>query len=1044
MEVEDPESKVFVGDDTVRGITKRDTLVWTLFRHLARGDFRHDFNERVNTRDLITAGDENRFFDIAKRISKKGDVWLRTNFKKYVDKTIFTILQGSFDNVLLPLSPPSTQTTEEFFDEPELLKMVGIDFAGIKQAVSQLEPGAAIQGEFAIPGLDAPRSYTIRSSSYRLGLKGTPGYSQNRNVVQMFREVTGGDKKKFALIVDASGGLPLTEMLNTTLQDPKSKALEGKPPLGGEEFYIIENIENSSDSATKLSNIKKTTGDNPPSLFFLKDKENTVVYPLWDNPQDPKSNIYASLKIVLNRISDDEVEANIIRVDAKGNTLQTFNIGDVANSSNVKNATLAALAVFIDQGMVPESFVYTLIKRMGDWCQALSMLDLDRVYSVLNQDRQPTGETTLRDMLVDTEIGVVTNDRILLAFCILHGLNVFFTSAMDLARLIYFKNNNDVPSGEGLIKRSEELYESAKVLPTVPDLKTTITNTSNALLEETELPTYISKLRNFMSNVGRLRNEFEPLTKQHAESKLKYDNTTTTEVERFNAANAMVSTLAKIQLDIEYNKKTISDLLTQDYPGSPRDTIRIDALRRKLASGARITKSVEIVEGKEILLSVRDDLKQVLAKGNVPNLTALIRTNFKAPNERSQVNYDEILSVIPALRILLPQPQQGGARVDEVFQAIRTRSIRVIPQGTQESTSTINLYKQGSSYIDEKLNAYTVADEFIVTKDDLKVIESIFKDLQRTPKTKYVCLKYLLLMCDIQLNLLYNFKGELKPVETGDEAGILENGTIQRDKIARFMNVSLQLEEASKKHPIKGARNFFKNVAVNTREAEGTHEIKQRLDSIRDLLIQKFTLNADEQPVTLQLERVASDKYEETKVHTGRYREEIVQRLLGPLIIISKKDRLELGDAIETALQGRILDVVNSNEDEGYIATNVAEDAEFIAKKAAQAVARWASVRRPKLNLNNILQSVRTYAGNIRMNELNQVKRPLEPGQNLDPDAKKPKTDDGLKRPLEPDDITDENQQPNPVKRTRIGGRRPLYSRRKTYRRRRSNKTRKQ
>lgn len=1032
-DVQKPDSVLLVGDE-IRGITKRNILVWQLFRHLARGDFRHDFNERVNTRDLITAGDENRFFDIAKRISKKGDVWLRTNFKKYINETIFTILQGSFDRILLPPLEGSS-TTQEFFDEPELLKKIGINYEKLKEDVRKLEPGAAIQEKFVIPEV-IERSYTIRSSSYRLGEKGSTGYSQNRNVAQMFREVTG-DKKKFALIVDASGGLPLTEILNTSQQKDDA--------LGGEEFYIIENIENSSDSATKLTNIKKSAGGNPPSLFFLKDKENTVVYPLWDNQQDPKSNIYASLKIVLNRISDDEVEANIIRVDAEGNTLQTFNIGDVANSSNVKNATLAALAVFIDQGIVPESFVYTLIKRMGDWCQALSMLDLDRVYSILNQDRQFVKEITLRDMLVDTEIGVVTNDRILLAFCILHGLNVFFTSAMDLARLIYFKNNNDLPAGDELDKRSAKLYEDAKVLPPKPDIETRIANASKALLEETELPAYISKLRNFMSNVGRLRNEYESLAKQYNDNKQLYEKTEG--IERFNAANAMVSTVAKIELDIQYNQKTISDLLTQEYPGSPRDTIRIDALRRKLASGARITKSVEIVEAKEILLSVRDDLKQVIAKNNAPNLSALIRTNFTPPTDRSQVNYDEILSVIPALRILLPAPQQGGGNVEKVYRAIRTRSIRVIPNDVNESTSTVNLYKQGSSFIDEKLNAYTVADEFIVTKDDLKVIESIFKDPRQTPNTKYICRKYLLLVCDIQLNLLYSFKGEVKPIETGDDAGILEDGTIQQDKVARFMNRSLQLEEAIKKNPIVGAMDVYKNVLVSTREDEEIPEIEQRLKSIRNSLIQSFTLNAEEQPVTLQLERIASDKYEETKLHAGRYREEIVQRLLGTLTNTTEEERLELGNAIENALQGSILDVVNSNEEEGYIATTVSEDAEFIAKKAAQAVARWASVRRPNKNIESTLQSVRTYATEIRRNELS-LKRSLEPEEDAGPPSVK-RTKMGtneLKRPLEPEEekMTEEGEEPPSAKRTRMGGRRPLYSRHKTYRRPRSKKTRKQ
>lgn len=982
MEVDDD----FVGDDTVRGITKRDEITWRLFRDFARGDFRHDFNEKVNTRDLITPGDENRFFDIAKRISKKGDVWLRTNFRKYVNKTIFDILSKSFDAILPP--PPRTQPpNNDFHHEPQLLGMVGIDFAEIKDAVSKLEPGAAIQRTFTIPGLDAPRSYTIRSSSYRLGLKGIDdvGYSQNRNVTKMFREVTG--KEKFALIVDASGGLPLTEILNTSLN----------PYAPGGEFFIIENIENSSDSATKLTNLKKTTDATrpPPKLSFLKDKENTVVYPLWDNPRDPKSNIYTSLKIVLNRISDDEVEANILQVDAQGNTIQTFNIGDVANSSNVKNATLAALAVFIDQGMVPESFVYTLIKRMGDWCQALSMLDLDRVYSVLNQDRQPTGETTLRDMLVDTEIGVVTNDRILLAFCILHGLNVFFTSAMDLAKLIYFKNNNDVPSGEGLEERSAQLYASAQVLPTVPDITLVIVDECKKIISQTKLPEYILQLRNFMSNVGRLRNEFGPLIKQYNDKKDDYKKTTG--IERFNAANAMVSTLTKIQLDIEYNAKTLNELEARQYPGSQRDTIRINALRKKLDSGGRITKSVEIVEAKEILLAVRDDLKQAVAKG-IANISALFRTNFNPPpqqsrssQERSQANYDEILSVMPLLTVLLPGPQRGGANGDIVYDLIRKRSIRVIPRDTQEFTSTVNLYVQGSSYIDEKLNAYTVADEYIVTKDDLKIFEAFLQQpaTDDPNKAQYVIRKLYLLKCDIQLNKLFTLNGNSEALETGDDPGILEVGALHLNDINDIWNQTLKL---------KADLGF-----PNTNPPQTIEDIRKELMVIREGLIQTFRLNEEELQENTQLESIASSKYTKTVEQAGIYSLEIVQRLLSPLKIVKRnqvnqEEANELGSLIESALQGGILDIVNSDEVSPYNGASVSQGAESVVDKVVEVVALWISVRRPDMeNVNNILESVRTYAQTIRKKELGQM-----------------------------------------------GGRRPLYRRRKTYRRRRSNKTRKQ
>lgn len=988
--------------DEVRGITRRDVITWNLFRNLARGDFRHDFNERVNTRDLIMEGDENRFFEIAKRFSKKGDVWLRTNFKKYVKQTIFDILSNSFDIILPP--PPITQNpVNNFFHEPELLSMVGIDFEGIKTEVKNLKIGAAIEKKFTISEVGT-RDYIIRSSLYRQGARGEDGYKENRNIAQMFREVTG--KNKFALIIDASGGLPLTEILNTSL-DPYE--------LGGE-FFIIENIENSSDSATKLSNLKKTTDANrpPPKLSFLKDKENTVVYPLWNFPQDPKSNIYASLKIVLNRISDDEVEANIIHVDAEGNTIQTFNIGDVANSSNVKNATLAALAVFIDQGIVYESFVYTLIKRMGDWCQALSMLDLDRVYSVLNQDRQLIGDKTLRDMLVDTEIGVVTNDRILLAFCILHGLNVFFTSAMDLARLIYFKNKNDLPEGTVLDERSEELYASAQILPEIPDITSDIVNESNQIISQTDLPKYILQLRNFMSNVGRLRTEFDTLTKQYNDSKQKYK--TSEKIERFNAANAMVSSLAKIQLDIEYNTKTLTELKALQYPGSPRDTIRIDALGKKLASGARITKSVEIVEAKEIILSVRDDLKQVIAKGIVPNVSALIRTNFIPSNPRGQGNYDEILSVMPTLSILVPAPEdeemKGGANVDTVYDLIRKRSIRVLPNNSQEFTSTVNVYKQGSQYIDEKLNAYTVSDEYIVTEDDLQVIDSFFKRPEGVDQSKalYVSTKYLLLVCDIQLNELFTLMGQSEPLTKGEDSGNFEDGTIQYEKLKNIWNRALQLEQAISRGNIYDGATVVYHQRLDTPLPQNLDEIQAKLNAIRSFLIQQFPLTTtSELQETITLQSIASSKYTETVKHAGRYSLEIVQRLG----ISNEQERFELGSLIESAIQGRILDIVNSDEVSIYNGASVSQGAESVVDKVVEAVARWASVRRPKLNLNNILQSVRTYAGNIRMNELNQVKRPHE-YEETNP-AKISKID--ARRPLYPpeEDIT------------MSAGRRPLY-----------------
>jgi hypothetical protein len=584
-------------------------------------------------------------------------------------------------------------------------------------------------------------------------------------------------------------------------------------------------------------------------------------------------------------------------------------------------------------------------------------------------------------MLVDTEIGVVTNDRILLAFCILHGLNVFFTSAMDVARLIYFKNKNDLPAGPVLDQRSAQLYTSAQELPAIPDITSVIQDAINQIVSQTDLTKYILQLKNFMSNVGRLRSEFDTLTKQYNDNKQKYE--TTTGVQRFNAANAMVSSLAKIQLDIEYNTKTITELKAGLYPGSPRDKIRIDALEKKLASGARITKSVEIVEAKEILLSIRDDLKQTVANG-IPGLNVLIRTNFIPSNPRGQGNYDEILSVMPTLSILVPGPQQGGGHVDAVYDLIRKRSIRVLPNDSQEFTSTVNIYKQGSQYIDEKLNAYTVSDEYIVTEDDLKVIESIFTHSAVTDPSKasYVTVKYLLLVCDIQLNELFTLIGQSEPLTKGEDSGNFEAGTIQSETLRSIWNRALQLEQV-----IGGANvETVYTQRLDTPLPQNPNDIEAKLNAIRTRLIEHFPLDTNLQEVqeTINLQSIASSKYTETVKHAGIYREAITQQLLLPLGIlrgnqVNEQESNELGSLIETALQGGILDIVNSDEVSPYNGALVSQGAESVVEKVVEAVALWASVRRPGMNVYNILQSVRTYAKEIRRMELGQQggRRPL-------------------------------------------------------------------
>jgi hypothetical protein len=860
--------------DTISGLKRRDYFAWLLFRALARGDFHHDFGENQPTRDKIDAGDENRFFEIAKLVSKKGAVWLRTKFKENIGKNLFTLIADNIDRILpqytgsLPGIGADAEATKinntgvkpgRFADEDTLLTMVGLDWKALKIEISGKTPGEAIDKPFATNAIQGGRTYKIRACPYRMGGKGTSGYSQNRAPVEALKLVTGG-KKKFACIIDASGGFPFSELRNKDLLTEDARDCE---------VNIIESIENGADSATKIlpPPIRGTKAFEPPTLRFLRDKENTVNYPLWENTNDPKSNIYSTIHIVLNRVSDKEVEANLIVRDATGNTIESFSIGDVSNTSNVKNATLYALAVLLEKGLVNEALVYVLIKRMGDWCQALSLLDVDRLYGIFNdkgdavavaaeaEARRAGGgqhgggkEVTIRQLQADDyAIGIVTNDRILLAFCILLGLNVFYTSAMDIALLIYFENSMIAQTDEQATARLTSTLESigdpsgkiSQIEGHIQEIKSARDALiAGKLLATKSVPHYIYNLRNLLSNLARLRLDFDQLKTQVEQYMITAKDATKKPRERLTAANGVVSVLTKLDIDINYNKTVLASMIDPgrfptppgaeayigSYPDSLTDKIRLQALARVLSSGGRVTKSVEITEAKSILLETRGDLQQLNGKAvNLLSGITILRdvTSFgAAPDSKTENNYKEVLSVLPLLQLYIPRVgggQTGGGvseDINTVLYAITAgRSIRVLstPEAV-EATSTVNIYKIGDTYYDKKLKGYTVADEYIVTEDDLLLFSLAFRGLITTPppipaddasklKLYYICNRYLLLLFDTMMNDLDTISQEqvesiekIGPTESVD-SGLFEVGTPTRTRMNQIIQTMRKMTE---------------------------------------------------------------------------------------------------------------------------------------------------------------------------------------------------------------------------------------------------------
>jgi hypothetical protein len=806
--------------DAVRGITRRDRIAWILFRAFARGDFHHDFGENDPVRDKIMASDENRFFDIAKLVSKKGSVWLRTKFREYVGSNLYKIIADQINAIL----PPETVLTGgaavdegviqsqgvdlgQFAKEETLLKFVGLEWDALKKEIVSKDPGVVIEKTFETATIN--RTYEIRACPYRKSLDRTDreNYKTNRAPIETLQTVTGG-KKNFACIIDASGGFPFSDLRDRTLLSGDANDCT---------VYIIENIENSSDSATKILAppiLPKKGGEGlpaPPNLVILRDRESTVNYPLWkrdENQYDPKTNIYSTLHIVLNRSANDVVEANLLVLDAAGNRTESYSIGDVSNMSNVKNATLYALATILEKGSITnDALIYTLIKRMGDWCQALSLLDIDRLYDIdeIGMAAGAAGRTevTLRQLQAEeVEVGVVTNDRILLAFCILLGLNVYYTSAMDIARLIYFKNTMDTPSPQVLKDKFLGILNMyggvegirSRVAPIDAHIQG-IKDRRDVFIRDTlntaDLAGYVYHLRNLLSNFRRLRIDFAVVRGQIEERIGILGSEDADGREKLAAMNSIVSLLAKIDVDTQYNETVLADITAGVYPNSTFEKPRLTALRARLEAGGRATTSVEVAEAKNFLLATRDDILQIQDKSE--NLLAgvnVFRTaeSFLSPlpatadsratiaRDRLKTNYEEVLSSLKALQILIRPPPSGGQRggtpeddvadIIQAWDALTTRNIRIIQSPAtapiQEITSTVNIYRLGGVYTDLSLKSYTVVNEYIITEDDLPVFNMVFSkplpdllaiaDETVLDMLTKICKRYLLLQTDMAMN----------------------------------------------------------------------------------------------------------------------------------------------------------------------------------------------------------------------------------------------------------------------------------------------------
>lgn len=278
------------------------------------------------------------------------------------------------------------------------------------------------------------------------------------DVAPSFSNVSKGTKN-FILMIDASF-LSMSKLL-ILAADPGTTY----------NFFIIQSIENEGDPATKIGNFDTSEYSNV-NVYFLNDTGHKTYYTSYNNAGDA-SNLFSGCSISAYRDSDGTITADI-----KSDTIDTT-IDNIGTASEPNEAGFLAFQKLItkENPTTDDAMVYYLLKRAGDWCQALCLLDRGRLYTInVYGNSAPIegapGPFTLEKIIQTTgpvEVALLTHDKILLSYALSMGLNVYYTikvvapggdeSSSSVIWLTYFKNTLD-SDPDAIIKAANEKWET--------------------------------------------------------------------------------------------------------------------------------------------------------------------------------------------------------------------------------------------------------------------------------------------------------------------------------------------------------------------------------------------------------------------------------------------------------------------------------------------------------------------------------------------------------------------------------------------------------
>ena len=401
-------------------------VVGKFLQEASATDFWHDFHKASSKTVLDRLG---KSYDIGSGLSVRAYqsqvLALRQTF---IGTNLYEMFKAINTKILLvnENTPKDTRAGNEDAILDKVLAAGGITYGDIRSALIQ----AGINNNFSLHSFtdEAPitlgiapnlRPYTITAAPAKV--KGT-----YEPIAQVFEAVSGGSTN-FILMIDAS--FISMKRLFLLASDPKKQY----------NFFIIESVENEGDPATKIGSFLSPADGAPDNVnvYFLRDGNFKTLYKSFTE-RGQTSNLFSGCSISASRSETGLIDASI-----QSGTVNTT-VKNIGTASEPKEAGFLAFQKLITMGLgsTEEAMAHFLLKRAGDWCQALCLLDRGRPYQIIpvegapvpkNDAGNPITSITLDELiqlLGDVQLGLLTHDKILKAYALFLGLNVF--SSMKL------------------------------------------------------------------------------------------------------------------------------------------------------------------------------------------------------------------------------------------------------------------------------------------------------------------------------------------------------------------------------------------------------------------------------------------------------------------------------------------------------------------------------------------------------------------------------------------------------------------------------------